>query len=325
VLFLDGHRRAVRSLAWSPREHLLASAGDDQSVLLWRLAPGNLLHRLQGHSRSVYAVGFSPDGRTLLSAGGDKHVRLWSAADGTMRTTPSLHLRSVNAMAIHPRGVVATGDGAWRSASRAVIRRLTKPAGVGRGASLRGEGPALALAGQEMSCLAFSPDGHALAVGTPWMLFLWTPRRQAAQTLRFGAPRAGSRPPAEATASGGLKLLREGAWFRSASFSPDGAQLAVAASEQVRVLDLAAGRQSFTFHAHRTTVNAVQFSPQGGLLASAGDDGAVRLWNTTDGAERVSFAWNIGPVYSLAFSPDGAALAAGGQGRIVVWDVEEYY
>src|SRR5690606_23903238 len=132
---------------------------------------------------------------------------------------PNVHHRSVNCLAIHPHGGVATGDGAWRTASRIVVRRLHLRRQEIHGVSLRNSGQLLTLSNQEASSLAFSPDGRTLAVGTPWALFLWSPQRKAVQTQRFGAMQAGAWSPVEATATGVLMLAADGGWYRSVAFS----------------------------------------------------------------------------------------------------------
>lgn len=56
---------------------------------------------------------------------------------------------------------------------------------------------------------------------------------------------------------------------------------------------------------------AVAFSPSGGLLASGGSDGAVRLWGSHTGDRLHTLESYRGGVSSLAFGTDGGLLAAG--------------
>jgi WD40 repeat protein len=66
----------------------------------------------------------------------------------------------------------------------------------------------------------------------------------------------------------------------------------------------------------------VIYSPDGKLLASAGEDRLVRLWDATTGAELRQFTGHDGPVYSVAFAPDGKTLASAGADKLVrLWDV----
>ena len=67
----------------------------------------------------------------------------------------------------------------------------------------------------------------------------------------------------------------------------------------------------------------VRFSPDGSAVASAGDDGTVRLWDVEKGAAIDGpLIQHTGVVLRVAFSPDGHGLVAAiGEGEIHGWDL----
>ncbi len=60
-----------------------------------------------------------------------------------------------------------------------------------------------------------------------------------------------------------------------------------------------------TLRGHSGAMWDVSFSPDGRRIASAGDDGTVKLWDTTTGRLIATFEGHGGPVSRVAYSPDG--------------------
>jgi len=153
--------------------------------------------------------------------------------------------------------------------------------------------------------LAFSPDGRFLAAGMGFQpapenpvgrVDIWdVEQQQMVQTLEG---------------------FQYGVY--AVAFSPDGRSLA-AASQRIKVCDVATWSEQFTIEGHENIVWTLAYSPDGRTLASGSFDGTVKLWDPVTGHERVTLGSHGYWVTGLVFSPNGSLLATSSSDGVKLW------
>ena len=80
-----GHASGVTHAKFSHSGKLLASAGEDNNVVLWEVESGRQLRLLHGHQQTVNQVKFLKGDSLLLSCSEDQKIILWRVKTGQIK------------------------------------------------------------------------------------------------------------------------------------------------------------------------------------------------------------------------------------------------
>jgi WD40 repeat protein/serine/threonine protein kinase len=168
--------------------------------------------------------------------------------------------------------------------------------------------------------VAFSPDGRRLATAS------WD------GTVKVWDAQALDKDPAAPPL---LTLKGHDGLARNAAFSPDGQCLAAASgrwmnSGEVQVWDATTGAPVVAVPAYVSSLNCLDFSPDGRRLVAVGrdPDSAVKVWDARTGQELLTLHGHTQAVGSVAFSPDGRRIASAGgsvqlpEPELLIWDAQ---
>jgi WD40 repeat protein len=261
---LTGYTRTVRTVAFSPSGHILATASWDTTVMVWDVtnpAKPIRIYTIRASHNRVEALAFSPNGKILVTGDWDQRVFLWNMTDPAH---PSL-IKSFSGSAGIVRNAAFSPDGRTLATANgnhlAILWNITDPVKPTIIAKLDSNT-------ETQSGAIFSPDGEFLAASsTNGTVMLWNVANPTKPL-----PIYTFNPYTDD-------------WVMGEEYSPDGRILATANRPDAAVLwnvsNPAQPTQSIVLHVltgRARFVEAVAFSPDGKWLATASFNHTVSIW-----------------------------------------------
>lgn len=243
------------------------------------------------HEKEAWAVVFHPSQPWLITGSDDHTARIWSLETGQELAVLRGHVATVTRLAISSDGnVLAT-------ASLDETAKLWDLASNTERCTLKGH-----LKG--VRSITLSPDGNWVAtVASDGTAKVWSAK--SGELIRT------------------LILSSESRLTAAVACSRDGKLLAtVFGWEPVTLWNTSTWQVERTLP-HDRPIHSIQFSPDGGFLATGSSHAVLQLWDLQTGTSRLEINGHEGAIRCLTFSPSGRMLATGSVDQSVrLWDLE---
>jgi len=332
LALLTDQTKWISAVAFSPDGKYLMSAGADYTIRLFETSEWQQIDSLKGDRDEVSAATFSSSGSMIISGDKSGLIKLW----------PGIPKPRMSVFTPMPPDWMVDKVAAAPDASTIVLAHTNSTLSFWNGPDLR---PISRLRlpefGARLADLAIAPDGKTLVVlaknGHLWVYDLATAKETVRKEIGDEDYICRFSPGGEALFVGGndqLTLLdtREykpiGRFRRSAhsrivalTFSTELQSLALSTESGVLELWSIRDQSMRTLKAHHGQFIA-SFVPAGRMLATAGRDGILKLWDCSTLKQISKLGRTSNAFYSIAFSPDGSRIAAGtAYGAIELYDL----
>lgn len=274
-------------------------------------------------------LAFTPDGTRFVVGRGDGHVEVWTVPGGERLHRWALFVEPP-VLTVHPSGqfvllgseyaittVLLDGRGIGNGPPGA-YRLLISPSGAWTVVQER--------RGNRLLGLRCTPDG-SLRAGweREFHPYAYLCEFVGADDRFVTIDRDGLHVHSPETGAVERTVKYPSNYVMTTAVSPDGSRLAVMGYEKLYVWDTATWGKPVRYAcAGARRFGAMAFHPTRPLLAAiqAGQT-LVKFFDTETWKLAARFAWKLGEMRAVAFSPDGTLAAAGSvTGKIAVWDVD---
>lgn len=250
ILGMQGHKKGVKTCAFSPNGMVLASGGWDNSVRLWNVKTGKEMAKFDCKDGVPYSIVFSPEGDTLAAGGYNMKIHLLDPITGEEKRTLGT---GVESMAFLPDGKTLATTGwskdvsFWDVTTGEIIRKIHTVNDAHGG----------------IVAMAISPDCKTLASSAGG----WA---GSEKMIRLFDIRTGK----EVASIDGLKT-----WALALAFSPDGTTMVISyESGEILLWHLKTKKVIAKFAGHAGAIADPEFSRDGTILVSSDSDGAILVW-----------------------------------------------
>ena len=294
---LTGHAGEVNAALLNPNADaratgwFAATASDDATARVWRLAPGHAFAELKAHTAPLSGLAWSRDGRWLVTAAKDKKAIIWDLASDPPKAAQILDQSGGSVWA---PTLLETKNGAW----------LVTPGGDGQARIYSfPDGKFLRALhhGASVRRAALSPDGRlVLTAGADGRAVLWD--------RETGAPQ--------------LEAVHEKT-VRDVAFDATGRYFATASDDgTAQVWDAQTHQGVLALKGHTAPVFAVAFTPGGPGVVTASWDRTARIWNFAEKRCLAVLTGHANVLWSVKFSPTGSNFCTtGADGTTRIWDL----